>query len=71
MQLEKQVESMRGIMCNANYDLGQVKAKMDMTYSHRQRIIKENKLIKEILELYPALSVTTIVSNRRMLPFNQ
>ncbi|CAF1468480.1 unnamed protein product [Rotaria magnacalcarata] len=31
---------------------------MDITYAHRQHLVREMKPIKEIIELYPALSIT-------------
>ncbi|CAF4440201.1 unnamed protein product, partial [Didymodactylos carnosus] len=60
MQLSQQAESMRVLMNTTNYDSGQIKSKMDITYPHRQRIVREMKPIKEIVELYPALSVTNL-----------
>ena len=52
-----------GILINTtNYDYAQIKAKMDTTYGHRQRLDREMKSIKEIVELYPTLLVTSSVS---------
>ncbi|CAF4576760.1 unnamed protein product, partial [Rotaria magnacalcarata] len=33
---------------------------MDITYPHRQRLVHEMKPVKQILELYPALSVSNL-----------
>ncbi len=62
MQLQQQAESMRVMINTTNYDYSQVKAKMDATYSHRQQLVREIKPIKNIVELYPALSITNLVS---------
>jgi hypothetical protein len=62
MQLCQQAESMRVLINTTNYDYGQVKVKMDITYAHRQCLVQKMKPIKEIIELYPALSITDIVS---------
>jgi hypothetical protein len=40
---------------------------MDITYAHRQRLIRETKPIKEIIELYPALSITDFVSTGKCI----
>ncbi|CAF1332359.1 unnamed protein product [Rotaria sordida] len=61
MQLIRQAESMRVLINTTNYDYGQVKAKMDIKYVHHQRLVQEMKSIKEIVELYPALSVTNLL----------
>ncbi|CAF2819414.1 unnamed protein product [Rotaria sp. Silwood2] len=58
MQLCQQAESMRVLINTTNYDYGHIKSKMDLTYAHRQRLVQEMKPIKEIIELYPALSIT-------------
>ncbi|CAF3911302.1 unnamed protein product [Rotaria magnacalcarata] len=34
---------------------------MDITYAHRQHLVREMKPIKEIIELYPALSITGLL----------
>ncbi|CAF4394456.1 unnamed protein product, partial [Rotaria magnacalcarata] len=60
MQLYQQAESMRVLINTTNYDYGQVKSKMDITYAHRQNLVREMKPIKEIIELYPALSITDL-----------
>jgi hypothetical protein len=62
MQLCQQAESMRVMINTTNYDYGQIKAKMDTTYSHRQQLVREMKPIKDIIELYPGLSITNLVS---------
>lgn len=62
MQLLQQADSMRILINTTNYDYSQVKAKMDLTYSHRQRLVREMKPIKEIVDLYPALCVHDLVS---------
>ncbi len=64
MQLYGQAESMRVLINTTNYDYNQVKAKMDLTYAHRQRLVQEMKPIKEIIELYPALSIANLVSRK-------
>jgi hypothetical protein len=64
MRLYEQAESMRLLINTTNYDYNQVKAKMDLTYAHRQRFVQEMKPIKEIIELYPALSITNLVSRK-------
>ncbi|CAF4510906.1 unnamed protein product, partial [Didymodactylos carnosus] len=64
---------MRVLMNATNYDFGQIKSKMDITYPHRQRIVREMKPIKEIVELYPALSVTNLFIreiNRHCAPYD-
>ena len=66
-QLSQQPESMRVIINTTNYDYGQVKAKMDITYPHRQRLVREMKPIKQIVDLYPALSVTDLVDLKNIL----
>ncbi|CAF4717373.1 unnamed protein product, partial [Rotaria socialis] len=40
-----------------------VKAKMDITYPHRQRLVREMKPIKQIVTLYPALAVVDLVGH--------
>ena len=47
-----------------NYDDGQVKTKMDITYPH---LIREMKPVKQMIDLYPALSVTNLVSLRKCI----
>ncbi|CAF3311023.1 unnamed protein product [Rotaria socialis] len=61
MQLYQQAGSMRVLINTTNYDYGQVKSKMDITYAHRQNLVREMKPIKEIIELYPALSITDLL----------
>ncbi|CAF4775845.1 unnamed protein product, partial [Rotaria magnacalcarata] len=51
---------MRVLINTTNYDYGQIKSKMDITYAHRQNLVREMKPIKEIIELYPALSITDL-----------
>jgi len=58
---------MRVLMNTTNYDFGQIKSKMDIAYPHRQRIVRKRRPIKEIVELYPALSVTNLLSNRKYI----
>ncbi len=70
MQLRQHAESMRILINTTNYDYGQVKVKMDITYPHRQRLVREMKPIKEIVELYPALSVTNLVSIKECILFD-
>ncbi|CAF1316320.1 unnamed protein product [Rotaria sordida] len=60
MQLSQQADSMRVLINTTNYDYGQIKAKMDITYPHRQRLVQEMKPIKQIIDLYPALTVTDL-----------
>jgi len=67
MQLCQQAESMRVLINTTNYDYGQVKVKMDITYAHRQRLVREMKPIKEIIELYAALSITDFVSTGKCI----
>lgn len=69
MQLGQQAESMRVLINTTNYDYGQVKVKMDisMKYAHCQRLVREMKPIKEIIELYPALSITDFVSTGKCI----
>lgn len=61
MQLSEQAETMRVLINTTNYDYGQIKAKMDLTYPHRQRLVREMKPIKDIIELYPAFSIVSLV----------
>ncbi|CAF1458973.1 unnamed protein product, partial [Adineta steineri] len=61
MQLYQQAESMRVMINTTNYDYSQVKSKMDATYSHRQQLVQEMKSIKDIVDLYPALSITNLL----------
>ncbi|CAF4461008.1 unnamed protein product [Rotaria socialis] len=61
MQLFQQAESLRTLVNTTNYDYSEVKAKMDITYPHRQRLVHEMKPVKHILELYPALSVSNLI----------
>ncbi|CAF5141488.1 unnamed protein product, partial [Rotaria magnacalcarata] len=61
MQLFQQAESLRTLVNTTNYDYSEVKAKMDITYPHRQRLVHEMKPVKQILELYPALSVSNLI----------
>lgn len=63
MQLSEQAESMRVLINTTNYDYSQIKAKMDITYLHRQHLVRDMKPIKEIVELYPAFSVVSLVSH--------
>ncbi|CAF3973546.1 unnamed protein product [Rotaria magnacalcarata] len=70
MQLYQQAESMRVLINTTNYDYGQVKSKMDITYAHRQNLIREMKPIKEIIELYPALSITDLLIREINLHFD-
>ncbi|CAF4217162.1 unnamed protein product [Adineta steineri] len=45
---------------------------MDTIYSHRQQLVREMKFIKDIVELYPALSITNLLIreiNLRCNPF--
>ncbi|CAF0939739.1 unnamed protein product [Adineta steineri] len=60
MQLYQQAESMRVMNNTTNYDCSQVKSKMNTTYSHRQQLVREMKFIKDIVELYSALSITNL-----------
>ncbi|CAF3844233.1 unnamed protein product, partial [Adineta steineri] len=60
MQLYQQAESMRVMINTTNYDCSQVKSKMNTTYSHRQQLVREMKFIKDIVELYSALSITNL-----------
>ncbi|CAF4136886.1 unnamed protein product, partial [Adineta steineri] len=59
-QLYQQAESMRVMINTTNYDCSQVKSKMNTTYSHRQQLVREMKSIKDIVELYSALSITNL-----------
>ncbi|CAF4519098.1 unnamed protein product [Rotaria socialis] len=61
MQLAQQADSMRVLINTTNYDYSQVKAKMDITYPHRQRLVREMKPIKQIVTLYPALAVVDLI----------
>ncbi|CAF2101603.1 unnamed protein product [Rotaria magnacalcarata] len=61
MQLFQQAESLRTLVNTTNYGYSEVKAKMDITYPHRQRLVHEMKPVKQILELYPALSVSNLI----------
>ncbi|CAF1329724.1 unnamed protein product, partial [Didymodactylos carnosus] len=73
MQLSQQVESMRVLMNTTNYAFGQIKSKMDITYPHRQRIVRDMRPIKEIVKLSPALSVTNLFvreMNRHSAPYD-
>ncbi|CAF2124960.1 unnamed protein product [Rotaria magnacalcarata] len=70
MQLYQQAESMRVLINTTNYDYGQVKSKMDITYAHRQNLVREMKPIKEIIELYPALSITDLLIREINLHFD-
>jgi len=67
MQIYQQAESMRVLINTTNYDYGQIKAKMDLTYAHRQRLVREMKPIKEIIELYSALLITDFVSTEKCI----
>jgi hypothetical protein len=71
MQLYQQAESMRVLINTTNYDYGQVKSKMNITYAHRQHLVREMKSIKEIIELYPALSITDFVSIKNGIFYDQ
>ncbi|CAF1112654.1 unnamed protein product [Rotaria sordida] len=57
MQLGKWIRLMHVLINTTNYEYGQVKDKMDATFTHRQRFIQEMKPTTEIVELYPSLSV--------------
>ncbi|CAF3629840.1 unnamed protein product [Rotaria socialis] len=70
MQLYQQAGSMRVLINTTNYDYGQVKSKMDITYAHRQNLVREMKPIKEIIELYPALSITDLLIREINLHFD-
>ncbi|CAF3791531.1 unnamed protein product [Rotaria sp. Silwood1] len=61
MQLSQQADSMRVLINTTNYDYGQIKAKMDITYPHRHRLVQEMKPIKQIIDLYPALTVIDLI----------
>ncbi|CAF3370843.1 unnamed protein product [Rotaria socialis] len=61
-QLYQQAESMRGVSINTtNYDYGQVKSKINIIYAHRQHLVRDMRPIKEIIELYPALSIADLL----------
>ncbi|CAF4118789.1 unnamed protein product, partial [Rotaria sordida] len=60
MQLGKWIRLMHVLINTTNYEYGQVKDKMDATFTHRQRFIQEMKPTTEIVELYPSLSVEAI-----------
>lgn len=60
---------MRILINTTNFDYAQVKAKMDLTYTHRQRLVQETKPIKEIVQLYPALAITDLVSCQKLKQF--
>ncbi len=70
-QSRQYAESMRILINTTNYDYGQVKLKMDITYPHRQRLVREMKPIKEIVELYPALSTINLVSIQECILFDR
>jgi hypothetical protein len=63
MQLAQQTDSMRVLINTTNYDYSQVKAKMDITYPHRLRLVREMKPIKQIVTLYPALAVVDLLGH--------
>jgi hypothetical protein len=70
MQLCQQAESMRVMNNTTNYDYGQIKMKMDTTYSHRQQLVREMKPIKDIVELYVGLSITSLVNTCECIAFD-
>ncbi|CAF3744706.1 unnamed protein product [Rotaria socialis] len=70
MQLYQQAESMSVLINTTNYDYCQVKSKMNITYAHRQNLVREMKPTKEIIELYPALSITDLLIREINLHFD-
>ncbi|CAF4376815.1 unnamed protein product [Rotaria socialis] len=71
-QLYQQAESMRGVSINTtNYDYGQVKSKINIIYAHRQHLVRDMRPIKEIIELYPALSIADLVSIKKCIFYDQ
>ncbi|CAF3941964.1 unnamed protein product [Rotaria sordida] len=62
MQLCQQEDSMRVSVNTTKYDYSQVKVKMNIMFVDRRRLVQEMQPVNDIVELYPALSVTNLVN---------
>ncbi|CAF1236498.1 unnamed protein product, partial [Didymodactylos carnosus] len=60
LMFDEHINGMVEMLRTTNYDMSTVKQKFDFTYSHRRQMIMNNTLVKEILEYYPALTITSI-----------
>ncbi|CAF1279155.1 unnamed protein product [Rotaria sordida] len=73
MQLCQQEDSMRVSVNTTKYDYSQVKVKMNIMFVDRRRLVQEMQPVNDIVELYPALSVTNLLIreiNLRSDPFS-
>ncbi|CAF1435810.1 unnamed protein product [Rotaria sordida] len=73
MQLCQQEDSMRVSVNTIKYDYSQVKVKMNIMFVDRRRLVQEMQPVNDIVELYPALSVTNLLIreiNLRSDPFS-
>jgi hypothetical protein len=69
MQLSQQSKSMHVSINTASYDYAHIKAKLDLTYVHRQRLIRGMEPIEEIIDPYPAVFINVRVSSRTIASF--